>query len=78
MVGIQDTGRVNHYGIGEFDHIIWVTMKDNGPVLANLMMQGIFDDDPAATKMPEAGVKPPLPYSFCRRPDRRKCHSFEQ
>jgi serine/threonine-protein phosphatase CPPED1 len=30
---------------GEFDHIVWVTMKDNGPVLANLMMEGIFPED---------------------------------
>jgi serine/threonine-protein phosphatase CPPED1 len=30
---------------GEFDHIVWVTMKADGPVLANLMMEGIFPDD---------------------------------
>ncbi|HYV39220.1 MAG TPA: metallophosphoesterase [Gemmataceae bacterium] len=30
---------------GEFDHIIWVTMKSDGPVLANLMMEGIFPED---------------------------------
>jgi hypothetical protein len=30
---------------GEFDHIVWVTMKDGGPVLANLMMEGIFPED---------------------------------
>jgi 3',5'-cyclic AMP phosphodiesterase CpdA len=30
---------------GEFDHIVWVTMKSDGPVLANLMMEGIFPDD---------------------------------
>jgi serine/threonine-protein phosphatase CPPED1 len=31
--------------LGEFDHIVWVTMKDDGPILANLMMEGIFPDD---------------------------------
>jgi 3',5'-cyclic AMP phosphodiesterase CpdA len=31
---------------GEFDHIVWVTMKKEGPVLANLMMDGIYPDDP--------------------------------
>jgi 3',5'-cyclic AMP phosphodiesterase CpdA len=31
--------------MGEFDHIVWVTMKDDGPILANLMMEGIFPDD---------------------------------
>ncbi len=30
---------------GEFDHIVWVTMKDGGPVLANLMMEGIYPED---------------------------------
>lgn len=30
---------------GEFDHLVWVTMKDNGPVLTNLMMSGIFPED---------------------------------
>jgi 3',5'-cyclic AMP phosphodiesterase CpdA len=32
-------------GLGEFDHIVWVTMKKDGPVLANLMMEGIFPRD---------------------------------
>ena len=26
---------------GEFDHVLWVTMKDEGPVMANLMLDGI-------------------------------------
>jgi hypothetical protein len=30
---------------GEFDHIVWVTMKESGPVLANLMQEGIFPED---------------------------------
>jgi len=30
---------------GEFDHLVWVTMKREGPVLANLMMEGIFPED---------------------------------
>jgi len=30
---------------GEFDHLVWVTMTDNGPVLANLMLDGIYDDN---------------------------------
>ncbi|MFN0050901.1 MAG: metallophosphoesterase family protein [Planctomycetales bacterium] len=28
---------------GEFDHIVWVTMKDPAPVIANLMLEGIAD-----------------------------------
>jgi hypothetical protein len=30
---------------GQFDHVVWVTMTDNGPVLANLMLDGIWDKD---------------------------------
>src|SRR5262249_39231421 len=30
---------------GEFDHITWVTMKPDGPVLANLMLDGIYPED---------------------------------
>lgn len=28
---------------GEFDHLVWVTMTEQGPVLANLQLEGIFD-----------------------------------
>jgi predicted phosphodiesterase len=46
--------------VGEFDHLVWVTMKDAGPVLANLMMDGILPEDLSLPKifqsepMPEA------------------------
>jgi hypothetical protein len=30
---------------GQFDHVMWVTMTDNGPILANLMLDGIWDKD---------------------------------
>jgi len=30
----------------EFDHIVWVTMTDDGPVMANLLLEGILDDEP--------------------------------
>ena len=29
---------------GNFDHFVWVTMQDDGPVIANLALDGIFDD----------------------------------
>lgn len=29
-----------------FDHIVWVTMADDGPVMANLLLEGILDDEP--------------------------------
>jgi predicted phosphodiesterase len=31
--------------LGEFDHIMWVTMKNSGPVLCNLALEGIFPED---------------------------------
>jgi hypothetical protein len=30
---------------GEFDQITWVTMKEEGPVLANLLLDGIYPED---------------------------------
>lgn len=32
--------------LGQFDHIMWITMTDNGPIITNLSIEGIFDDDP--------------------------------
>jgi hypothetical protein len=30
---------------GEFDHITWVTMKKDGPLLANILLDGIYPED---------------------------------
>jgi hypothetical protein len=30
---------------GEFDHIVWVTMKKDGPVLANVLLDGVYPED---------------------------------
>ncbi len=30
---------------GEFDHLTWVTMTDSGPRLANLLLEGILDEN---------------------------------
>ncbi len=30
---------------GEFDHVVWITMTDDGPILANLMLEGIWDEN---------------------------------
>jgi hypothetical protein len=30
---------------GGFDHIVWVTMTDDGPVIANLLLDGIHDEN---------------------------------
>jgi hypothetical protein len=31
--------------VGELDHVMWVTMKPDGPVVANLALDGILPDD---------------------------------
>jgi hypothetical protein len=30
---------------GEFDHVVWVTMTPGGPRVANLLLDGIHDED---------------------------------
>lgn len=30
---------------GEFDHVVWVTMTDAGPIVANLLLEGIWDQN---------------------------------
>lgn len=41
---------------GEFDHIAWVTMKKNGPVIANVLLDGVFSADMKQAITDEAGV----------------------
>lgn len=31
--------------LGEFDHFMWVTMKETGPIIANVALNGVFDED---------------------------------
>ena len=31
--------------LGQFDHVVWVTMRPAGPSIANLMLDGIYDDN---------------------------------
>ena len=35
---------------GQFDHIVWVTMTDKGPRIANLMLTGIHDENVRVAK----------------------------
>ena len=37
--------RLRGHRFGEFDHIVWVTMTDEGPVMANLRLDGILSHD---------------------------------
>ena len=33
-----------------FDHVVWITMTNKGPVMANLLLEGIQDDDPVRSE----------------------------
>ncbi|MCI0462751.1 MAG: metallophosphoesterase [Gemmataceae bacterium] len=48
---------------GEFDHIVWVTMKNEGPVLANLTLDGILPEDLRPVETAEQGAP-----QYYRRP----------
>jgi hypothetical protein len=48
---------------GEFDHVVWVTMKKEGPVLANVLLDGILREDLSPIYSDEEGVK-----EYYRRP----------
>ena len=39
---------------GEFDHVAWVTMTDDGPRIANLLLDGIFDENVVTADSREA------------------------
>ena len=50
---LATTGGVSGLGgpdRGQFDHVTWVTMTDDGPVLANLMLDGILPEDVFTTE----------------------------
>jgi hypothetical protein len=34
---------------GRFDHVMWITMTDKGPVVCNLLLEGILDEDAKCT-----------------------------
>ena len=38
---------------GEFDHLVWVTMMDEGPRVAILMQDGVWGDNPVAEAVGE-------------------------
>ena len=48
--------RLRGVDYGEFDHIAWVTMKKDGPVLANIMLDGIYPENLERIITDEEGV----------------------
>ncbi len=46
-IALATTGggsRLRGRAYGEFDHVVWVTMTEEGPILANLFLDGIWDE----------------------------------
>jgi serine/threonine-protein phosphatase CPPED1 len=41
---------------GEFDHLMWVTMKKDGPVVANIMLDAVYPENLQKIKTAEKGV----------------------
>jgi len=39
------TSKLRGPNFGEFDHMVWVTMTDEGPIVANLLLEGIWDEN---------------------------------
>ncbi len=47
-IALATTGggsRLRGTAYGEFDHVVWVTMTEEGPILANLLLDGVWDEN---------------------------------
>ena len=53
---------------GEFDHVAWVTMRDAGPTIANVTLDGILDEDVSNPELRgglnDIGLGIALPHAF--------------
>lgn len=48
--GASKGSEIDNFQRCKFDHIVWITMTEEGPVLANLLLTGILDDEPCGEK----------------------------
>jgi hypothetical protein len=46
---------------GEFDHVVWATMTEEGPILANLFLDGIWDEDVVTEELVDLVRNRPFP-----------------
>lgn len=46
---------------GEFDHVVWATMTKEGPILANLFLDGIWDENVTTEELVELVRNRPFP-----------------
>jgi 3',5'-cyclic AMP phosphodiesterase CpdA len=47
------TSRLRGPNFGEFDHVVWVTMTAEGPVIANLLLEGIWHENVVTEELNE-------------------------
>ena len=55
---LASTGGVSNLaglGQGRFDHFVWITMKEDGPVIANLLLDGVESKNIRTLPDPSAG-----------------------
>lgn len=63
-IALATTGggsRLRGAGYGEFDHVVWVTMTEEGPLLANLFLDGIYDENVVTDKLVDLVRNTPFP-----------------
>lgn len=47
-IALATTGggsRLRGPSYGEFDHVVWMTMTEQGPIMANLLLDGVWDEN---------------------------------
>ena len=52
--------RMRGIDVGEFDHFTWVTMTKDGPVLANILLDGVLPEDLKPIETKESGQFIPI------------------
>lgn len=63
-IALATTGggsRLRGKAYGEFDHVVWVTMTDEGPILANLFLDGIWDENVVTEEIVDLVRNQPFP-----------------
>lgn len=66
-IALATTGggsRLRGTAYGEFDHVVWVTMTPQGPILANLLLEGIWDENVVTESLVDLVQNRPFPISL--------------
>nr|WP_299344452.1 metallophosphoesterase [Allomuricauda sp.] len=63
-IALATTGGVSRLrgkAYGEFDHVVWATMTEKGPILANLFLDGIWDENVTTEELVDLVRNRPFP-----------------